>query len=65
MKKAVIGSGLMISGMIGASSQRIIDTILVANHWQIKESGPDLLLTLSAAAVIGGILLCLFALRER
>ena len=64
MKKAVIGSGLMISGMIGVSSQRIIDTILVANHWQIKESGPDLLLALSAA-VIGGILLCLFALRER
>ena len=64
MKKAVIGSGLMISGMIGVSSQRIIDTILVANHWQIKESGPELLLALSAA-VIGGILLCLFALRER
>ena len=38
MKKAVIGSGLMISGMIGVSSQRIIDTILVANHCKSRRA---------------------------
>ena len=55
MKKAIVGTGLMISGTIGVSSQRIIDTIFVANGWNITHSGLNLVLGVSGGAIIGGI----------
>ena len=65
MKKAIIGIGLMISGTIGVSTQRIIDTIFTANDWQIAHSGLNLLFGLSATAVIGGVVLCALALKDK
>ena len=65
MKKAIIGIGLMISGTIGVSTQRIIDTIFTANGWQIATGGLNLLLGLSIAAVIGGVVFCVLALKNK
>ena len=55
----------MISGTIGASSQRIIDTIFVANGWNITHSGMNLVLGVSGIAIIAGIVLCVLALAEK
>ena len=55
----------MISGTIGVSTQRLIDTIFTANDWQIAHSGLNLLFGLSAAAVIGGVVLCALALKDK
>lgn len=65
MKKAIIGIGLMISGTIGVSTQRIIDTIFTANDWQIAHGGLNLLFGLSAASIIGGVVLCALALKDK
>lgn len=65
MKKAIIGIGLMISGTIGVSTQRIIDTIFTANDWQIAHGGLNLLFGLSATAIIGGVVLCALALKDK
>lgn len=65
MKKAIIGIGLMISGTIGVSTQRIIDTIFIANDWQIAHGGLNLLFGLSVASIIEGVVLCALALKDK
>ena len=65
MKKAIIGIGFMISGTIGVSKKRIIDTIFTANDWQIAHGGLNLLFGLSATAIIGGVVLCALALKDK
>ena len=65
MKKAIIGVGLLICGTIGASTQRIVDTIFTANNWQLTHSGMNLLYLLSGLAIIAGIILCLWSLKEK
>ena len=64
MKKAIIGVGLLICGTIGASTQRIIDTIFTANGWQISHSGINLLYGISLAALVVGALLCILSLKD-
>ena len=65
MKKAVIGVGLMISGTIGVSTQRIIDTIFTANHWNLSGGGLNLLVGISTAAIVGGVIFCVLALKDK
>lgn len=65
MKKAIIGIGMMISGTIGMSTQRIIDTIFVANSWNLNHSGINLLFGVSLIAVVGGVILCVLALKDK
>ena len=64
MKKAIIGVGLLVCGTIGASTQRIIDTIFTANGWQISHSGINLLYGISLAALVVGAILCILALKN-
>ena len=64
MKKAIIGVGLMICGTIGASTQRIIDTIFVANNWNLSHSGINLLYLLSGFAIVAGVFLCIWSLKD-
>ena len=65
MKKAIIGIGLLICGTIGTSTQRIVDTIFTANNWQLAHSGFNLLYLASWLAIIAGIVLCVWALKEK
>ena len=65
MKKAIIGVGLLISGTIGASTQRIVDTVFVANNWNLTHTGMNLLYLLSSLAIIAGIVLCIWSLKEK
>ena len=64
MKKAIIGVGLLICGTIGASTQRIIDTIFVANNWHLSHSGINLLYFLSGFAIVAGVFLCIWSLKD-
>jgi len=64
LKKAIVGIGLMISGTVGVSTQRIVDTIFTANDWQLAHGGPNLLYGLSALALAGGVILCILALKD-
>lgn len=65
MKKAIIGVGLLVCGTLGVSTQRIIDTIFVANGWELTHSGMNLLYLLSSLAIIAGIVLCIWSLKEK
>ena len=65
MKKAIIGVGLMISGTIGVSTQRIIDTIFTANDWNLQHGGLNLLFGISVLALLCGVILCVLALKEK
>ncbi len=65
MKKAIIGVGLMVSGTIGVSVQRIIDTIFTANDWNLQHGGLNLLFGISALALTCGVILCVLALKEK
>ena len=65
MKTAIIGIGMMISGTIGMSTQRIVDTIFVANGWTSSHSGFNLLFGVSLIAVVGGVFFCVSALKDK
>ncbi len=65
MKKAIVGVGLLICGTIGASTQRIIDTVYVANDWNLTHSGMNLLYLLSGLSIVAGVLFCIWSLKEK
>lgn len=65
LKKAVVGIGLLISGTIGISTQRIVDTIFTANDCHINGSGLNFPLGISIAAAVSGALFCLTALKDK
>ena len=65
MKKAVIGIGLLITGTVGMSTQRIVDTIFTANGWHLNGGGLNLPFGISAAAAVGGVLFCVMALKDK
>ncbi|MGI6031197.1 MAG: hypothetical protein ACOX7F_06815 [Eubacteriales bacterium] len=65
MKKAVIGVGLLICGMMELTTQRIVDSIFTANNWQMSQSGGNLLVTLGWVALLAGAVLCVLALKSR
>lgn len=65
MKKVVIGVGLLICGMMGVSTQRIIDAIFEAKGWDLAYSGINPLYLLSGLAIIIGIALCIWSLKEK
>ena len=65
VKKAVIGGALLVCGTMGASTQRLVDTIFLVEHWAVGVRTAGLVLGLSALAIAAGAVLCLLALRDR
>lgn len=65
MKKAIIGTGLLICGTIGLSAQMLREAIFTANQWQTVSGGllpPQLP---SGAVLAAGAALCIRSLWER
>lgn len=65
MRKAVVRIGLLISGTIGISAQRIVDIIFTANDCRINGSGLNFPFGISIAAAVSGALFCLTALKGK
>ena len=65
MKRVVVGIGMLLCGVIGFSTQRIVDTLFVVHDWTPAHSGFNLLTVISAAMAVSGVIMCILSRKEK